>query len=92
MRANLLKGDINRKNVIDVMPFFNSLFVKEITGEAILDALEFGVSKLPNSLGGFPQVFGYTFYVNTSFNSTVEVDSDGMFIKVGGMWKLMESL
>ena len=84
VRTNLLKGDINRKKVIDVMPFFNSLFVKEITGEAFLDALEFGVSKLPNSFGGFPQVSGCTYYVNTSFHSTVETDSDGMFIKVGG--------
>ena len=84
IRANLLKGDISRKNVIDIMPFFNSLYVKEVTGEAILDALEFGVSKLPNSFGGFPQVSGCSFYVNTSFNSTVETDSDGMFIKVGG--------
>ena len=66
------------------MPFFNSLFVKEITGQTFLDALEFGVSKLPNSFGGFPQVSGCTYYVDTSFNSTVETDSDGMFIKVGG--------
>jgi 2',3'-cyclic-nucleotide 2'-phosphodiesterase (5'-nucleotidase family) len=84
IRDNLLKGDISRKNIIDVMPFFNNLFVKEITGQAFLDALEFGVSKLPDSFGGFPQVSGCSFYVNTSFNSTVETDSDGMFIKVGG--------
>ena len=84
VRENLLKGDMSRKNLVDIMPFFNSLFVKEITGQAFLDALEFGVSKLPNSFGGFPQVSGCTFYVNTSFNSTVETDSDGMFIKVGG--------
>ena len=84
IRANLLKGHITRKDIIDVMPFFNSVFVKEIAGQAILDALEFGVSKLPNSFGGFLQVSGCTYYVNTSFNSTVEIDSDGMFIKVGG--------
>ena len=84
IRANLLKGHITRKDIIDVMPFFNSVFVKEITGQTILDALEFGVSKLPNSFGGFLQVSGCTYYVNTSFNSTVEIDSDGMFIKVGG--------
>ena len=84
IRNNLLKGDITKKDIIDIMPFFNSLFVKEVTGEAILNALEFGVSKLPNSFGGFPQVSGCTFYVNTSFNSTVETDEDGMFIKVGG--------
>ena len=84
IRANLLKGHITRKDIIDVMPFFNSLFVKEITGQTFLDALEFGVSKLPNSFGGFLQVSGCTYYVDTSFNSTVEIDSDGMFIKVGG--------
>ena len=34
--------------------------------------------------GGFPQVSGCTFDVDTSFNSTVETDPDGLFIKVGG--------
>ena len=84
VRANLLKGDITRKQVIDVSPFFNSIFVKEITGEAILNALEFGVSNLPKASGGFLQVSGCTYYVNTSINSTVEKDNDGMFLKVGG--------
>ena len=84
IRANLLEGNISRKNVIDMMPFFNNLLVKEITGQAFLDALELGVSQLPDSFGGFPQVSGCSYYVNTSFNSTVELDSDGMFVKVGG--------
>lgn len=43
------------------MPFFNSLYVKEITGQTFLDALEFGVSKLPNTFGGFPQVSGCSY-------------------------------
>ena len=84
IRDSLLKGDISRRDILNVMPFFNSLFVKEITGQTFLDALEFGVSKLPNAFGGFPQVSGCTFSVNTSFDSTVETDSDGMFVKVGG--------
>ena len=84
VRTNLLKGDITRKQVIDVSPFFNSIFVKEITGEAILNALEFGVSNLPRSSAGFLQVSGCTYYVNTSINSTVEKDDNGMFLKVGG--------
>ena len=84
VRTNLLKGDITRKQVIDVSPFFNSIFVKEVTGEAILNALEFAVSNLPKAFPGFLQVSGCTYYVNTSINSTVEKDADGMFIKVGG--------
>ena len=58
--------------------------MKEITGQAFLDALEFGVSKLPSASGKFPQVSGCTYDVDTTFNSTVESDSDGMFIKVAG--------
>ena len=84
IRTSILKWEISRKNIIDIKLFFNSLYVKEITGQAFLDALEFGVSKLPNSFGGFPQVSGCSFYIITSFNSTVGTDSDGMFIKVGG--------
>ena len=71
VRENLLKGDITRKKVIDSSPFFNSIFVKEVTGEAILNALEFGVSNLPKASPGFLQVSGCTYYVNTSINSTV---------------------
>ena len=84
IRTNLLKGDITRKDIIDIMPFFNNLFVKEVDGQTLLDALEFGVSKYPSASGGFPQVSGMTFDVDTSFNSTVVTDPDGMFINVTG--------
>ena len=83
-RTSLEKGKISRKEIIDVFPFFNSVFVKEVNGQAILDVLEFGVSKLPSSFGGFPQVSGITFDVDTSFNSTVVTDSNGVFQNVSG--------
>ena len=60
VRTNLLKGEITRKDIIDIMPFFNNLYVKEVDGQTLLDALEFGVSKYPNAFGGFPQVSGMT--------------------------------
>ena len=60
------------------------MLVKEVTGVAILNTLEFGVSSLPKAFGGFPQVSGCTYYVNTSINSSVEKHANGMFIKVGG--------
>ena len=84
VRTNLLKGEITRKDIIDIMPFFNNLYVKEVDGQTLLDALEFGVSKYPNAFGGFPQVSGMTFDVDNSFNSTVVTDSDGMFLNVTG--------
>ena len=88
VRTDLLKGQITSKNIIDVMPFFNSVFVKEIDGQTLLDALEFGVSRTPNVFGGFPQVSGMTFDVDTSINSTVVTDSNGAFKEVTGKRKV----
>ena len=84
IRNGLLKGKITRQKLVDVMPYFNSVFVKEVNGSSILDALEFGVSKLPLPFAGFPQVSGITFDVDTSINSTVVTDPNGMFIRVEG--------
>ena len=84
IRTDLLKGEITREDIINIMPFFNNLYVKEVDGQTLLDALEFIVSKYPNAFGGFLQVSGITFDVNTSLNSTVITDSDGMFTEVSG--------
>ena len=65
-------------------PFFNNIIVKRLPGECILDALEHGVANLPNSAGSFPQVSGLSYDVDTSFNSTVLTDSQGLFLNVTG--------
>ncbi|MBR4618732.1 MAG: 5'-nucleotidase C-terminal domain-containing protein, partial [Bacilli bacterium] len=84
VRNNMYKGDLSRGEVIDVLPWFNNIVVKQLTGQAILDALEHGVAKLPSSSGGFPQVSGITFDIDTSINSSVLTDENGMFINVTG--------
>ena len=84
IRDSLLKGDITRKDILNIMPFFNSIYVKIIDGKTLLDTLEFGVSKLPNAFGGFPQVSGITYDVNTSISTPVVTDSDGMFLNIKG--------
>ena len=84
IRSSLLKGEIKTKDIIEVMPFYNSVYVKEVTGQCILDALEFGVRQMPKAFGGFPQVSGITFNVKNYINSSVVTDSNGMFIKVDG--------
>ena len=63
VRANMLKGNLTKANLIEVSPFFDNIVVKELPGQVILDALEFGQAKLPNVAGGYPQVSGITFDV-----------------------------
>ena len=82
IRNNMYKGNLTRGQLIEILPCFNNIVVKQLTGQCILDALEFGVSKLPFSSGGFPQVSGITFDIDISFNSTVLTDDLGRFINV----------
>ena len=88
VRSDLNKGNLTRSQIMTVAPFFNNLIVKEVPGQCILDALEFGVSKHPSASGGFPQVSGISFDIDTSLNSTVETDSQGVFQNITGKRKV----
>ena len=84
VRTDIDQGNISYQEVIDTMPFSNDALVKEITGQIILDALEFGVRSLPNPTSRFPQVSGITFKVDESINSSVIVDENEFFKSVNG--------
>ena len=84
VRNNMYKGNLTRGQIIEILPWFNNIVQKRISGQCILDALEFGISKLPILSGGFPQVSGISFDVDTSFDSPVIVDEFGMFVNVTG--------
>ncbi|MBQ6285913.1 MAG: bifunctional metallophosphatase/5'-nucleotidase [Bacilli bacterium] len=84
IRSNLYKGDINRKNIIDILPFYNGLVIKQLSGQTVMDALELGVSKYPNPSGGFLQVSGITFDFNPNISSTIKFSEDGEFESVTG--------
>ena len=88
VRSGINKGDLTRSQIMSVAPFFNNLIVKMLPGQCILDALEFGVSKHPSASGGFPQVSGISYDIDTSLNSKVETDSQGLFLKITGKRKV----
>ncbi len=79
IRASISKGDITLGNLISVFPFGNELCVLEVTGQTILDALEFGAMKEPGENGGFLQVSGLTYTIDPSIESPVKVDDIGAF-------------
>ncbi len=66
IRTSIPAGDITRGNLITVFPFGNYIITKEVSGEAILAALEHGVSGYPAEQGAFPQVAGITFEFDPS--------------------------
>ncbi len=93
IRADISAGEITYGDILGVNPYGNSLCVAKATGQEILDALEMASrSCLPNpddgenavgENGGFLQVSGLKYSIDTSVGSTVETDEQGNFLSCG---------
>lgn len=66
IRAAIAKGDITKKDVNTVLPFGNTVAVVYVTGAELLEALEASTYCTPTAVGGFPQVSGIEFTIDTS--------------------------
>ena len=79
IRMPISKGDITINDILNVYPFGNQLMVVEVTGQQILDALEWSVHSMPGEFGGFLQVAGLTMETDPTIPSPCVVDSNQMF-------------
>ena len=59
-----LPGPLTKKDVIDILPFTNYIVKLAVSGEALLAALENGVSQMERGAGRFPQVSGVSFMLD----------------------------
>ena len=84
IRANLPAGDTRFDDIFNVFPFNNTASIAELTGQEVLDMLEFGVSAYPTDFGGFPHVSGLTFSFDPSIESPVVFDVNKAFVKFDG--------
>lgn len=92
VRDNIDEGDITYEDILKVNPFGNELCVIEVTGQAILDALEFGAYVYPAENGEFMQVSGMTYEIHSAIPSSVVISDDGQFIGVDGEYRVKNVL
>ena len=88
IRAEIHRGGVTMSDILAVHPFGNLLTVAEVTGQQLLDALEWGTHSLPAEDGGFPQVSGVTFEIRTDIESSCTQDVEGMFTGVAGEYRV----
>ncbi len=79
IRVAINAGDITLNDILKVHPFGNALTVIEISGQQVLDALEWSVHSLPGEFGGFDHVAGLTFEYDASIPSPCVEDASKMF-------------
>ena len=65
IRAWIHAGDVTKKDVNTVLPFGNTVAVVYVTGAELLEALEASTYCTPTAVGGFPQVSGMKYTIDT---------------------------
>ncbi len=84
VRVNIEAGDITLNDILKVHPFGNAMCVIEVTGQQILDALEWGARAVPGENGGFLQVSGLTYEIHTYIESPCKQDENTLFAGIEG--------
>ena len=82
IRAEVEIGNVTRKMLMDVNAFNNDMCVIEVTGQQLIDVLEHGARKCPESAGSFFQVSGVTFELHTYLETPVVTDQLDNFIEI----------
>ena len=84
IRANIKSGEILFNDLYNVMPFGDMIATGTLSGQQLLDVLEFAVSALPEEAGVFMQVSGLRYKVNPNIPSpVVKSGEDMLFSHVG---------
>jgi len=82
IRNKAVTGDITYKVCKDIHTFGNVACLQTVSGQQILDALEWGSRQLGTGeeSGGFLQVSGLTYHINTTIPCTVQEDENGIWV------------
>lgn len=90
IRADIPAGDVTYGQIINVHPYSNQATSVRATGQQLLDALEMGARNNPGENGGFLQVSGMTYTIDTTIPSGVVTDDKGNFVRVDGEYRVKD--
>ena len=81
VRNKALTGDISYLTAKEIHTFGNVACLQTITGQQLLDALEWGARDVGNAeCGGFLHVAGVTYKVDPDWPSSVAMDEKGVWV------------
>ena len=82
VRNKAITGDISYKTAKEIHTFGNVACLQTITGQQLLDALEWGARSAGTGeeCGGFLQVSGITYKIDTEWPTSVQADDKGVWI------------
>ncbi|CAH1780293.1 unnamed protein product [Owenia fusiformis] len=75
------RGTFRKRDLLSILPMIDPMVVIEISGAAVIEALENGVSQYPALEGRFPQVAGISFGFDPNLPEGERVDRDHIRIQ-----------
>ena len=88
VRDTIVAGDITYGDILRVAPYNNQICVSEITGQQLLDALEWGARNYPAECPGLMHVSGMSYQIDPDVKSSVSVNVEGQFVSVDGPYRV----
>lgn len=83
IRNNIKAGEMNYIHVNDVLPFGNLISTLDMTGQDLLDLLEWTSSETPRLSGSFLQVSGLRYTIDARIKNKLSID-ENYHLKVEG--------
>ena len=81
VRNGAITGDLTYQSCKTIHTFGNVACLQTVSGQQILDALEWGARQAPDvQVGGFLHVAGITYEIDANIESTVQQDDKGVWI------------
>ena len=82
VRNKALTGDFSYKSAKEIHTFGNVACLQTITGQQLLDALEWGARGVGTGeeIGGFLHVAGVTYDIDASYPSSIVMDDKGVWV------------
>lgn len=82
IRNQAISGTVNYKTCKDIHTFGNVACLQNVTGQQLLDALEWGArfAGSDQECGGFLQVSGIRYQIDTDWPDSTQKDENGMWI------------
>ncbi len=84
IRTNIDAGDVTFNEILGVFPFGNKTCVSEVTGQQVIDMLEFGLIVYPEENGSFQHVSGITFDFDPQIEHSIKLNENQEFVSIEG--------
>jgi 2',3'-cyclic-nucleotide 2'-phosphodiesterase (5'-nucleotidase family) len=90
LRNGIAAGKITRGDILNVFPYDNCIASAKMTGQQILDGLEFAARFYPVESGGFLGVSGIEFTIDKGIESSVTLNEYSEFTGVSGEYRVKD--